>query len=80
MKYKTNFLSTNSDDFNAALEHFQKLDSKCQASLDALGKNHELTSSLMVARFIEELTGLDDGENSTIAAILVKPPVIGSDV
>jgi hypothetical protein len=77
MKYKTNYLSTNTDDINVVLERFQMLDNKCQSSLNGLDQNHHLTSSLIVAQFIEQLTGIEnEGDNSTIAAIFLKlkPP------
>jgi len=75
IKYKTNYINTNKEDINAALERFQMLDNKCQSSLDELDQNHELTSSLIVAKFIEQLTGIEnEGDDSTIAAIFIMRP------
>ena len=74
MKYKTTYFNGDNRELQAALEHFQKIDQRCQSLLDELNDNHELTSTGIVARFIEQLENIEStGDNGAIAAMMIKP-------
>ena len=74
MKCKTDYLKGNNEDLEAILEYFQRIDQRCEASLGELNQNRELTSSLVVAQFIEELEDVENrSDNSAVAAMLIKP-------
>lgn len=74
MKCKTDYLNENNEDLQEILEYYQRIDQRCQASLDELNQNKELTSSLVVAQFIEQLEDVENkSDNSAVAAMLIKP-------
>jgi len=53
------------------------IDDQCQSSLNILHENHELTSSAMVAQFIEDLNGLENkNTKSIISAMFAKPSTV----
>ena len=73
--HKIDYLENNLEDMNSVLEHFRMIDSQCQSSILALNHNRELTSSVVVAQFVEELNGLENKTNqSVLAAMFVKLP------
>lgn len=77
MKYKTDYLNDNDDDLRGILEHFQRIDQRCQASLDELNQNREMTSSCVVAQFIEQIEDVENkSDNRTVAAMLIKPTYV----
>jgi formate dehydrogenase maturation protein FdhE len=50
------------------------MDAQCQQSLDQLNENRELTSSAMVATFVEQLERLESKDRpSVISAMFSKP-------
>jgi hypothetical protein len=74
--HKTTFVEKNNEDLNSILEHFRMIDARCQSSLDTLDQNRALTSSALVANFIEKLDGLEiDNRGSAIAAIFTALPI-----
>jgi hypothetical protein len=84
IKHKTSHIENNNENLDFTLEYFRMIDIRCQVSLDKLDKNHELTSSILVTQFLEELDGVEDkNRNTAIASIFIKPPdefVRSSDV
>ena len=71
--YKTNCIESNDQNERSTFEHFRMMDTQCQTSFDRLKQNHELTSSLIIAQFIEELNGLENkGDYNSIAAMFVR--------
>jgi hypothetical protein len=53
------------------------IDDRCQSALDKLNENHELTSSVTVAQFVEDLHGAENkNKDKAIAAMIAKPPVV----
>jgi hypothetical protein len=74
LKHKTTYTESNKEDLDLVLEHFHMIDDQCQSSLDALNKGHELTSSLIVAQFNEDLYKLEyKHHHSIISAMFAKP-------
>ena len=78
--YKTNHIDRPDSDTELNLisirEHFCMIDAECQSCLDELNKNHQLTSSHMVTKFIEKLQGLEQKESENAISELGKPPTV----
>lgn len=47
------------------------IDDQCQTFLDALTKNHLLTSSAVVGQFNEELNGLENKNHDSIISVII---------
>ena len=78
--YKTNHIDRPDDDKDLNLlsirERFGMIDAECQSCLEELNKNHQLTSSHMVTKFIEKLQGLEQKEcENTISRLVNQPEV-----
>ncbi|UJR35134.1 hypothetical protein I4U23_027905 [Adineta vaga] len=74
--YKTTYAEKNQDkDFDSLLEQFRMVDEQCKSSLEALDQNQELTSSRVVAQFVEQIQGIENKNNpSVISAMFTKEP------
>ncbi|UJR35135.1 hypothetical protein I4U23_027906 [Adineta vaga] len=63
------------ENLNFVLEHFRMIDTQCKSSLAALDENEELTSSAVVTKFLEEITGIEKQNSSqSISAMFAKEP------
>ncbi len=84
IKHKTSHIENNNENLDFTLEYFRMIDIRCQSSVNTLNQNHQLTSSILVTQFVQDLDGLEDkNKNRAIGSILIKPPdafVRSSDV
>jgi len=76
IKHKTSYIENNNENSDSILEHFRMIDDRCQSALDKLDKNHELTSSVTVAQFVEDLHGAENKDKDmAIVAMIENSPV-----
>ncbi|CAF0762654.1 unnamed protein product [Adineta steineri] len=79
LKFKTTYLENNNEDMNSVLERFRLIDSKCDSKWEAFHENEELTSSLTVEQFIDDLHGIENNNaEDIIREMLVKSPLIST--